>query len=363
MKILFAGGGTAGHITPAIAIAEEFMKSNENDVAFVGRCNGGENRLINNKGYKLFTVKAKGLKRNLSPSNIISLFQNCASVISSLKIIRSFKPDAVIGTGGYVCWPVLWAAIILKIPTYIHESNIYPGMVTKNLAKRCKAVLLNYEATKKHLGANVRTATVGNPIREEFKNITREKARKTLGISDNTVLTVSIGGSGGSEKLNEVILTLMKKEQQSREFRHVHVSGVKHFDKIKKEHPEFCYQRSFCKVIPYADNMPEYLNAADIIISRCGAMTLSEISAVGVSSILIPSPNVTDDHQKINAQYLVGIGAAVMLEEKDLNGDALFDLWHSLAKSRRKRQAMGSAAKEAYVSESAKKIADFVTSS
>ena len=358
MKILFAGGGTAGHITPAIAIAEELLKTDGNSVAFVLRKDGAENRLVKNKGYEFFGINAKGMERRITITNILNIFKNLLSVMTSLKIINSYKPDAVVGTGGYVCWPVLKAARLSGVPTFIHESNLYPGMSTRNLAPSCKKVLLNYEGTKEHLKKTSNTVVVGNPIREEFEKTTRSVARRRLRIGENTILTVSFGGSGGAQRINDAIIGLMKKEKEAGEFLHVHASGEKYYQNIKEELPELCRGGERCRIVPYLDDVPLLLSAADIIISRCGAMTLSEISAVGIPSILIPSPNVTDDHQKKNADYLVKRGAAIMIEEKDLDTEALCSAWSSLSKSKRKRQAMGRCAKELFTTEAAKKIVE-----
>ena len=325
MRLLLAGGGTAGHITPAIAVAEELLKKSRNsDILFIGRNDGNENRIIESSGFELKTLRIKGLKRSLSPENIKRIRDAFTAKRDAEEIIREFKPDVVLGTGGYVCWPVLAAAKKLGIPTAIHESNAFPGLTTRLLAKSCDRVFLGVGEAKKYLGKGVRSFVVGNPLRQDFVRTSRCEARRSLNLKENDVFILSFGGSIGAEKLNETIGEVMKIHSSRIEnLKHLHGCGQRYYDDIESEFKG--KGKSGCRIIPYINNMPTMLRAADIVICRSGAMTLSEIAQVGVASILIPSPNVSGNHQLKNAIHLSHQGAAIMIEEDKLSADLLIN--------------------------------------
>ena len=328
MRLLLCGGGTAGHINPAIAVAEELLEGDKNaDILFVGRMGGKENQIIEELGFKLKTLNVQGLKRRLTLKNL-TVIKNAINSISEAKtIINEFKPDVIMGTGGYVCWPVLIAGAELKIPTAIHESNISPGLTTRLLSKKIDVVFLNNEETKKYLTKRAKTLTVGNPLRKGFKRINKTEARRQLGVSEKEVMIVSFGGSIGSEKMNNVIMEVMENySSKNANIRHFHATGKRYYSARET----IVQPLKNCTVLPYIENMPLYLNAADIAICRCGSMTLSEICEVGVPAILIPSPNVTGNHQLANAKYLEKANAAILLEEKNLTSKSLIDAINQL---------------------------------
>ncbi len=317
MKIIFVGGGTAGHVNPAIAIAEEIRRKKDSHILFIGREGGGENIAVKEAGIPLKTIKIQGLKRSLSPTNIKRIFTAFRAKDEAEKIIEAFSPDVVIGTGGYVCYPVIRAAQSLKIPTFIHESNIFPGLTTKLLSRKCSKVLLNYSETKSFLPKSASCVTVGNPLRKDFFEISREGARERLGLKKNDFFILSFGGSIGAERLNEVIIELMDGYCSKKEnVRHIHSVGKRYYESIGENAYKIGHKG--CKILPYIENMPLVMRAADVVICRCGAVTLSEISLCGLPSILIPSPNVTNDHQRKNAEHFEKNGAAIMIEEKNL---------------------------------------------
>ena len=302
MRLLLCGGGTAGHIIPALAVAEELRRREpKSEILFVGREGGLENEHIKKSGFKQKTLRVYGLKRSFSLDNLTRVREAIKARGEAKKIINEFRPDVILGTGGYVCWPVISAGKRMKIPTAIHESNVYPGLTTKLLAKKCDKIMLNREETKKYLNSGISTVTVGNPIREDFEKISRKNARQKLGVSEKEILIVSFGGSIGAEVMNDVVTETMK-EYTSREkdIKHIHATGRRYYEKVKGELGEANLGK--CKIISYIDDMPTALMAADIVICRCGAMTLSEIAEAGVASILIPSPNVTNNHQYKNAE-------------------------------------------------------------
>lgn len=325
MKLILTGGGTAGHVNPAIAIAEAVAEvARESEFLFIGREGGGENAAVTRAGIRLATLRVEGLSRSMSPKNIRALWRAVRSTGEAREIIREFAPDAVLGTGGYVCWPVLRAARSLGIPTAIHESNAYPGLVTRMLAGSADLVLVGCGRTLENLKPRANTIVVGNPLRRGFGLIGRRAARARLGIEGGELSVISFGGSIGADKLNRAVIGTMTDERlRAMPIRHIHAVGERYFGEVERENPELCRGISRRKVVSYINNMPEEMRAADLVICRAGAMTLSEIEAVGVASILIPSPNVTDDHQRKNAEVLVREGAAVMIAEGELTAAGL----------------------------------------
>lgn len=364
MKILFCGGGTAGHVTPAVAIAESILEMHSDaQILFVGRENGNENRIIEKRGFPLKTIKIHGFSRSLSFENLKNLFTAMEALKKSKAIIKQFAPDAVVGTGGYVTWPVVKSAQVMNIPTVIHESNACPGLVTKLLAPKCDKVLLNLKGAEAEFKNRKNIKTVGNPVRREFLTLSRKAARKKLGISENEFLIVSFGGSGGSEKLNEAVIALMRSHSSKmKNIRHIHGCGNKYEKDLKHSFPELFREKGGCIIKPYIDDMPTLIKAADTVISRCGAMTLAELSAAGIASILIPSPNVTNNHQYKNAKHIADSGAAILIEEKDLSERSLLDAVRKLENDMCKRREMSEKIKSFYVADSERLIAEEILS-
>jgi len=325
MRLLLCGGGTAGHINPAIAVAEELKNQDKDaEILFIGREGGRENELVEKAGFKIRTVSVEGIRRSLSTDNLRRIIKAIKAREEAAKIIKGFRPDVILGTGGYVCWPVITAGSKLNIPTVVHESNITPGMTTKLLSAKCDLLLLNHEKTQEYLSKKSNTKVVGNPLRQDFGRITRGEARRKMGIAKDEIFILSFGGSIGAKRLNEVLLDVMESHSSKvKNVRHLHATGKRYYHPEEKKYIEkaFCG----CRIVPFISNMPTALQAADIVICRCGAMTLSELSAVGVASILIPSPNVSDNHQYKNGFYLSERGAADMIEEKNLTADTIIE--------------------------------------
>ncbi len=301
---------------------------------------GQENEAVQRRGFKVFEFPALGLKRNVR-----DLFKFCIVTISStvkcLRKIKEYRPDRIFGTGGYVSFAPAFSGLLLKIPTFIHESNMTPGIVTKVLARLGCRILLNVEETKKHLPKYAKTTTVGNPLLSDF-NISRNIARQRLGISENDIMIISFGGSGGAETMNNIIIQVMKNHsRKKRRIRHIHATGKKYFDEVSAHTPDLTSGINGCKLVPYIEDMPIKLRAADIVISRCGAMTLSEIAVCKVASILIPSPNVTDNHQYKNGAFLEKQSAAILIQEKDLSVEKLTLELTKLEESKHLRNKLG----------------------
>ena len=338
MRVLMTGGGTGGHVYPALAIADIIKnKIPDAEIAFVGTDKGIENRLVAKAGYKMYHVPIQGIRRSLSPQNIKTAYLVLTSPRKAKKIIEEYKPDIVIGTGGYVCWPVLHAAASLGIPTAIHESNSVPGLVTRAMARKCTRVLINFEETKQYLKRRGGIVRVGNPLRSDFTSKDKVGARKELGIRNDEIYVVSFGGSGGAERINEAILGLSDYYSDSGyNIRHIHAMGERYYAAMTGD-KRVARQ---INAVPYIEDMPTHLLAADIAICRCGAMTLSELALSKTAAILIPSPNVTDDHQYKNARHFSDSGAALLLREDELCARTLFDNVEPLCKSRKMRESL-----------------------
>ena len=323
MRVLITGGGTGGHVNPALAIANT-IKQNDPDavIAYVGTKRGIENKLVPKAGYPMYYVDVKGIKRSLSPSNIKAAYLALTSPIKAKKIIREFKPDIVVGTGGYVSWPVVKAASQMGIPTALHESNAIAGVAVKMLQKSVDRIYLNFEKTGESLSCDrAKLMKVGNPILGGFSSMTREEARKKLGIPDKyKYVILSYAGSMGAEKVNDAVLCLMREfTAKHPEVYHIHATGSIELElctsQFKKMGLDKCENIELCE---YIYDMPVRMAAADITINRAGAMTISELAATGKCSIFIPSPNVAENHQYKNAKVLSDAGAAALFEEKEL---------------------------------------------
>ncbi len=318
MHVLLTGGGTAGHINPAIAIAE-ILRARIPDVqiTFVGTPDGMENRLVSREGYPIYHVKTMGFSRSLHPKNVVAAYRAWRAPRDARKLLRQLQPDIVIGTGGYVCWAPLKAAAAEGIPCMVHESNAVPGLAVRRLEKHLDRILLNFEESKAHLTCPEKAVTVGNPLRSAFAEADRRKVRSALGLTDCDKLILAFGGSLGAMELNRACLTLAEKYVLPREsIRLIHGCGERNYEACHKQLTSFLptlHRRIHLR--GYLDNVPELMQAADVVIARAGAVTLSELALAGGTAILIPSPNVVNNHQYKNAKVLADANAAVLLEE------------------------------------------------
>lgn len=329
MKVLLAGGGTAGHINPALAIAS-YIKEKEPDtqILFIGNRDGMEQTLVTKAGFSIKSIVISGFKRNFKPQSIVHNVKTVSRMFTSSakakKIIKDFAPDICIGTGGYVSGPVVRTAANLGIPCIIHEQNAFPGVTTKMLSKKVKKVMLAVEDAKKHLDSDVDFVVTGNPIRQDILRIDKEQAKAELGLDSRPVI-LSFGGSLGARCINEAMVDFVVRSAQDQKYQHIHAYGQQ-----GTWFPEKCQEKgvditsySNLDVRQYIDNMPTCLAACDVVVSRAGAITLSEIQAKGKPCVLIPSPYVAENHQFHNAMALVNRQAASLIEEKDLTSDKL----------------------------------------
>ena len=370
MKFLFATGGTAGHINPALAVAS-YIRDNYKDaeIMFIGTADHMESRLVPNAGFAFKTIEINGFKRSFSPkaivANVKTVFKLIKSEQESKKIIRDFAPDVVIGFGGYVSGPVLQEAAKLHIPCCIHEQNAYPGITNKQLAKQVDRVMLTVEDAAKHLDCKNEPTVTGLPVRGELLNKSKKSAREELSVPDGKYLVLSFGGSLGAAPLNDSMFDILLRHADDGSVYHIHsvgTNGAEYLDKFVEKGFErvsdTVVRKATVEVRKYIDNMDVCMAAADLVVGRAGASSLSEIEAMGKASILVPSPYVAENHQFHNAMALVNRNAARIIEEKVLTAESLSNMIDSLLSSQEQLFEIEKNAKSMAVLDSRERIAD-----
>lgn len=353
MKVLIACGGTGGHINPALAIAGIIAKHlPDTEFLFAGTPTGLEATLVPQAGYKIEFIKVAGFQRDLSLESIGKNIKAAAYLATSgahaKKIVKKFAPDLAIGTGGYAAGPVIRAAQQLGIPTAIHEQNAYPGVTNKLLAKKAKAIMVNFEEAKKLFSENAPISVTGLPVRGELMRKNREQAKQMLGFTDGMTI-LSFGGSQGAKCLNDLMPDVIAWHQKGNlQINHIHAYGKHGRESFASDMQAKGIQTDSprLRVSEYIHDMDVCLAAADIVISRAGASTLSELEAVGRASVLIPYPSAAENHQYHNAMVLGKAGAAIVIEQKDLTFEGLRTVLEELYQNPEKRMLMGQRAGE-----------------
>ncbi len=366
MRIIFAAGGTGGHINPALAVADELKKRDaQTEILFIGTADKMEAQLVPKAGYAFKTIEIDGIRRSFSPKSIAKNIKSAVKIITSTarskKILGEFKPDIVIGFGGYVTGPVLRAASKMAIKTAIHESNAFPGVANKILAKSADIVFLRSEKAEEFMQCKNKPVIVGMPVRSQVLSANRDFSRVELSL-DSKPMILSTGGSLGAKVFNEAIAKLIIDLHASHECVFIHSYGKNGgfiLDKLKENGVDTENNKDII-LKEYIYDMPRCLAAADIVINRSGSSTLAEIEAVGAAAILIPSPNVTENHQYHNAMDLVNNKAAIIIEEKDLADGRLTKTVKDLIINKGMREALGANAKKMYIAHAEAKIADFL---
>ncbi len=368
MNVIFTCGGTGGHINPAIAVANIWKERHpDSNILFIGAKDRMEEELVPKAGYRLHTIPASGMSRGKNFAalryNLRAVSYVFQAVSSCKKVIRDFKADVVVGTGGYASFPALLAASMLGVPTCVHEANAMPGLTTRMIAGRADRVLTCFPESAKYYRHPEKVETVGMPVRREFIFTKKEDARKELGL-DERPLVVSAFGSQGAKAMNEVMADLFRLEKDAcYPFQHIHAMGSYATDWM----PELVAQKGVdlsenkgITMQEYIYNMPTVMAAADVIISRAGASSCNEIAASGTPCILIPSPNVTDNHQEKNARALADNGAAILVLEKDCTSQMLMEhITHLLADTDARRD-MEKALRKMCVLDSAERLCDII---
>ncbi len=325
MRVLISGGGTGGHINPALAIAQRIKQENsKNEILYVGTEDGMESDLVPKQGFAFKTVEAKYLERKISFENIKTLAVTIKGVLQSMAIIKEFKPDVVVGTGGYVCGPVVLAAAIKGVPTMLHEQNVFPGITNRLLSRVVNKIAISFEEASKYFKYKDKLVLVGNPVRKEVKEASRIESRKKYNLKNDEIFIYSFGGSGGQKSLNDAVIDLIKNIKKNDKIRLLHVTG-----KRLKEDFDECLKAnnleipSNVKIVDYMYDSPTALSASDLVIGSAGAITIAEITKIGVPSILIPKAYTAENHQEYNARALEKKGAAIVILESELKEKTL----------------------------------------
>lgn len=360
MNVLISGGGTAGHINPGIAIAK-YIKSKHPDanILFVGTRRGLEGKLVPAEGFNIKFIKVRGFKRSLTPDNLVVVKELFEGLKEAKKIIKEFKPDIVIGTGGYVCGPVVFMAWRMKIPTLIHEQNAFPGVTNRILARVVDAVAISFKESEKYFKNPGKLVYTGNPVRLEIIQADRSLARKKLGLKPDDKLVVIAGGSLGAQRINQVVTSMLLKYGKYINYNIVFSTGNSQFESVKKSLEGF--SKPTVTIVPYIYDAANVYAAADLMVCRAGAITCSEVTVLGLPAIMIPSPNVVANHQEYNARSLEKQGAAVVILEKDLNEKVLFSQIDTLLNNKLKLDKMSASSKKIGIQNATEKIYDIIS--
>ena len=354
MKIVVSGGGTGGHIYPALALIREIQKENKNtQVLYIGTKNGLESTIVTREKIPFKSIHITGFKRKLSLDNIKTVVRFLKGVRDSKKMLKEFKPDIVIGTGGYVCGPVVYAAAKLGIPTIIHEQNSVPGLTNKFLSRFVNKIAICFEEAKEYF-PNEKVVFTGNPRASEVIGKDGIRGRLSAGLSTTMPAVLIFGGSRGARPINEAVVKALS-EFAEKPYQVLYITGDVHFNDVQNE-VELVGNPKNVVIKPFIHNMPEVLAGIDVVVSRAGATTLAEITSLGIPSILVPSPYVTNNHQEKNARSLSDHGAAELLLEKDLTSNSLIQHIDKILLDTENLKMMKMKAKKLGVPDSAEKL-------
>ena len=352
MKVIIAAAGTGGHINPGIAIANKIKeKEPDSEIIFIGTERGIENDLVPRAGYKLKTVDAYGISKKISVKTIKNNIKTIKGFSQAKKIIKEFRPDLVIGTGGYICGGAISSAYKLGIPTVIHESNAYPGKATKFLNKKLTKILLGFKDAEKFFDDKSKLVVTGNPTKVKEEKISEEEKRKILqelGLTTTLPTILVFGGSQGAKAINDAMIPLIK-EKKNDKYQIIWSVGPKQYDIIKEEFLKDDIdidKIKNTKIVPYIYNMSEIMNSIDVIVSRSGAMTITEISLVGKPAIFIPLPSMSANRQVDNAKVLEKLGAAKIILNEEVNSKNLSNTIDKLLQNPEELKQMGKRAKQ-----------------
>lgn len=362
MRVIIAAAQTGGHVNPGIAIANKIKKESRNSqILFIGTNSGIENDLVPRAGYELKTIEAYGINRKFDIQNIKNMFKTFEGFKEAKKIIKEFKPDIVIGTGGFICGPVLMAARRYKVPTIIHESNAFPGIATKLLSNKANTILVGFKDTIKRLKKPNRVVITGTPTKTTKINLSskqKEQLVKELELDLNLPIVLVFGGSQGAKSINSALVEIIK-NKMNENYQIIWASGTKQYEIIRDDLEVLktnIHKIKNVKILPYIYNMEEIMNLADIIVARSGAMTITEISITGKPAILIPFPFAAENHQEYNARVLADVGAAKIILDKDLNAEILTKTLNEMLKDKHKLLEMGQMAESVSIRDVEDKI-------
>lgn len=322
MKLIVCGGGTGGHIYPALAIADYFKTKDEStEVLYIGGKNGIENKIVPNYGYRFETIDIKGFQRKISLENMKRAFKSLLTMAKMRSIIKREKPDLVIGTGGYVCGPVVYMASLMKVKTAILEQNVFMGMTNKILAKKADFIFYGFEdSLKRYDYKNAKVS--GNPIRMKDFSMPKDEAREQLNFTQDERIILSVGGSGGFENLNDAIFDVARYCKESG-FRLIHVSGEHYFEQLKTQIKDLDYDKF--ELFAYIKDIAPYVCASDLVICSAGAGTISEVTFAAKPMIVLPKAYTAENHQEYNAKMIQANNAGFYIKEDELNSELLIE--------------------------------------
>ena len=363
MQVIMSGGGTGGHIYPALAIAEQLkLQRPDTQITFVGTREGLENSILKNYDYNLLYIDVSGFKRSLSSETFTSAKKAFRGLLQSREIIKKIKPSVVIGTGGYVCGPVVTAAFLSGIKTCIQEQNAVPGVTNRMLGKLANRIFLGSEAAAKYFSFKNKVFVEGNPIRSDIMKATREQAQRELGLDPKKTTVLVSGGSRGAMSINNAMLYVDEKLADSSDVQIIHITGTTGYQSVIDELPESVKEAKNLKIVSYMKDMPLAMAATDFAVFRAGALGLAELAARGVPSILVPYPYATANHQEHNARYFEKQNAAIVVRDKELTGECLYGLINILLNDKERLAIMSEAAKSIGRPDAAEKIAENILS-
>lgn len=362
MRIIISGGGTGGHIYPAVTIAKTIAGMVQPcEILFVGTAEGMEADIVPKEGFNFAAVEARGFQRRLSLDTIRTVIKTLAGLGQSVKLLRSFRPDIVIGTGGYVCGPVLFTASLMGIPCLIQEQNVIPGITNRILARFVRKIAVGYPEAARFFGKQAdKVIATGNPIRPDVVSVSRQEGIKALELADNKLTLLVVGGSRGARTINTAMLDVYRHFAGRGDIQILHVTGQSEYNNIVD-----AVQRSGIniektgniKIKPYLYDMPQALAAADVAVFRAGALGLAELTARGLPAILVPYPYAAENHQEFNARVLENHGAAVVIRDAELSGPRLVEAINELLSDRQRLDNMAQASKSLGRPEAARTIA------
>ena len=363
MRVILSGGGTGGHIYPALTIGREIVKMAAGcEILFVGTRQGLEADIIPQEGFPFAMIEAKGLERRLSWNNVRTLGATIGSVWHSMRIIRRFKPHLVVGTGGYVCGPVLLAASLLGVPTLIQEQNVIPGVTNKILSRFVGKIAVGYEEAQNYFPAASRKKIIatGNPVRPDILAAVREEGLAALGLDPGKLTLLVVGGSRGAQSINRAMLKVHQFFAGSLQLQILHVTGKNEYNStieaVENSGVDLASAGNI-HIKPYLYNMPQALSVADLAVFRSGAVGLAELAVRGIPAILIPYPHAAENHQEYNARAVERRGAAQVILDRDLTGEGLCAAIVALGENREKLKEMALASQKLGCPEAARNIA------
>ncbi len=365
MRVLFTCGGTAGHINPALGVAGRIRQIvPDAEILFVGAEGHMETELVPREGYPIKTVRISGFRRSMKPRMIAENIRAVGRVVSACRLakkyIEEFQPDVAVGTGGYVCYPVLKMAADMGVPTAVHESNAVPGLTTKLLEKTVDQIMVGLADSRDFYKDPAKVEVTGTPVRVDFKGLDRAKARRELGLDPERPLALAVFGSLGADYMNETMLGFIRRMGEKPDMRLIYATGKRYYEAVREKLDRAGLREPGVDVREYIYDMPKVMAAADVIICRSGASTISELTYLGKPAVMVPSPNVVNHHQEKNARVMEKAGAAKMLLEGRFDADALYDTVTGLLGDKAALAAMHEASLRLGVSDATDRIASIV---